>query len=100
MIDINSINIISKSIIPNFDDGTTIFIDRERVVLQELNELKIGRFNVVNIPYQSYDNEIPNFYCTFYTSKKSSTGYVAMFVNKNRDIYNNTKNINRLNYNR
>lgn len=98
MIDINSINIISKSIIPDFDDGTTIFIDRERVVLHELNELKIGRFNVVNIPPQSYDNEIPNFYCTFYKSNKSSTGYVAIFINKNRDIYNNTKNINKLNY--
>lgn len=65
MIDINSINIISKSIIPDFDDGTTIFIDRERVVLHELNELKIGRFNVVNIPPNLMIMKFQNFIAHF-----------------------------------
>lgn len=99
MLDKKSINIISKSIIADFDDGQTIFLDRERVTLYELNELVIGNFNVVNIPKQSYDVEIPNYYCSFYESKKSSTGYVAMFINKNREIYK-TKNVNRINYNK
>lgn len=70
----------------DFDDGQTIFLDWNKVTEFELNNLNIGYFDVVNIPKRAYDN-IDNYYITYVTCPKSSTGYIAMFLHKDRNIY-------------
>lgn len=83
--------LIQKSLIRNFDDGQTIFLDWDKITEHEINELKLSYFDVVNIPKQSYDDTITNYYLTFIGSAKSSTGYIGMFVNKDRKIFNTEK---------
>lgn len=78
--------VVQKSIIHNFDDGEIIFLDWNKITENELNEIVLSYFDVVNIPKECYDN-ISNYYITFISSVKSSTGYIGMFVNKNRDVF-------------
>lgn len=82
--------IVKKSIIRNFDDGQTIFLDWDKLTEKELNSIKLAYFDVVNIPKQNYDN-INNYHITFLTSNKSKTGYIGMFINKNRNIFSSEK---------
>ena len=83
--------IVKKSIIRNFDDGQTIFLDWNKLTEKELNSIKLAYFDVVNIPKQSYDDTINNYHITFLTSNKSETGYIGMFINKNRNIFSSEK---------
>lgn len=83
--------IVKKSIIRNFDDGQTIFLDWDKLTEKELNSIKLAYFDVVNIPKQSYDDNINNYHITFLTSNKSKTGYIGMFINKNRNIFSSEK---------
>lgn len=83
--------IVKKSIIRNFDDGQTIFLDWDKLTEKELNSIKLAYFDVVNIPKQSYDDTINNYHITFLTSNKSKTGYIGMFINKNRNIFSSEK---------
>lgn len=83
--------IVKKSIIRNFDDGQTIFLDWDKLTEKELNSIKLAYFDVVNIPKQSYDDTINNYYITFISSNKSKTGYIGMFINKNRNIFSSEK---------
>jgi hypothetical protein len=83
--------LIKKSIIKDFDDGQTIFIDWNKISEEEINQLKISYFDVVNIPKECYDDKINNYYITFISSNKSQTGYIGMFINKNRDIFVSNK---------
>lgn len=83
--------IVKKSIIRNFDDGQTIFLDWNKLTERELNSIKLAYFDVVNIPKQSYDDTINNYHITFLTSNKSETGYIGMFINKNRNIFSSEK---------
>ena len=89
---------VNKSIIKDWDDGETIFLDYEKLTDDEINNLTLSKFDVVNIPKQSFDKTIPNYYCSFFYSIKSQTGYGAIFINKNKDIYHNLKHINRNNF--
>ena len=89
---------VNKSIIKDWDDGKTIFLDYEKLTDDEINNLTLAKFDVVNIPKQSFDKTIPNYYCSFFYSIKSQTGYGAIFINKNKDIYHNLKHINRNNF--
>ena len=89
---------VNKSIIKNWDDGETIFLDYEKLTDEEINNLTLAKFDVINIPKQSFDKTIPNYYCTFFYSIKSQTGYGAIFINKNKDVYHNLKHINRNNF--
>lgn len=89
---------VNKSIIKDWDDGQTIFLDYEKLTDDEINNLTLAKFDVVNIPKQSFDKTIPNYYCSFFYSIKSQTGYGAIFINKNKDIYHNLKHINRNNF--
>jgi hypothetical protein len=86
---------VSKSIVKDWDDGETIFLDYEKLTDEEINNLSLGRFDVINIPKKSFDNTIPNYYCSFFYSLKSQTGYGAIFVNKDRETYHNLKHITR-----
>lgn len=83
--------IVKKSIIRNFDDGQTIFLDWNKLTEKELNSIKLAYFDVVNIPKQSYDDTINNYHITFLTSNKSKTGYIGMFINKNKNIFSSEK---------
>jgi hypothetical protein len=83
--------LIQKSIINNFDDGQTIFLDWEKLTEYEINNIVLSYFDVVNIPKQSYDDTINNYYITFISSNKSKTGYIGMFINKNRNIFSSEK---------
>ena len=83
--------IVRKSIIRNFDDGQTIFLDWNKLTEKELNSIKLAYFDVVNIPKQNYDDTINNYHITFLTSNKSETGYIGMFINKNRNIFSSEK---------
>lgn len=83
--------LVQKSLIRNFDGGQTIFLDWDKISENEINELKLSYFDVVNIPKQSYDDTITNYYLTFIKSEKSSTGFIGMFVNKDRNIFNTEK---------
>lgn len=83
--------IVKKSIIRNFDDGQTIFLDWDKLTEKKLNSIKLAYFDVVNIPKQSYDDTINNYHITFLTSNKSKTGYIGMFINKNRNIFSSEK---------
>lgn len=83
--------IVKKSIIRNFDDGQTIFLDWDKLTEKELNSIKLAYFDVVNIPKQSYDDTINNYHITFLTSNKSKTGYIGMFINKNRNMFSSEK---------
>lgn len=83
--------IVKKSIIRNFDDGQTIFLDWDKLTEKELNSIKLAYFDVVNIPKQNYDDTINNYHITFLTSNKSKTGYIGMFINKNRNIFSSEK---------
>lgn len=83
--------IVKKSIIRNFDDGQTIFLDWDKLTEKELNSIKLAYFDFVNIPKQSYDDTINNYHITFLTSNKSKTGYIGMFINKNRNIFSSEK---------
>lgn len=83
--------IVKKSIIRNFDDGQTVFLDWNKLTENELNSIKLAYFDVVNIPKQSYDDTINNYHITFLTSNKSETGYIGMFINKNRNIFSSEK---------
>lgn len=98
MIDKFTIDTVNKSIIKDWDDGETIFLDYEKLTDEEINNLNLAKFDVVNIPKQSFDKTIPNYYCSFFYSIKSQTGYGAIFINKNKEIYHNLKHINRNNF--
>ena len=80
---------VLKTIIKNFDDGTTIFLDWNKIENPEdLNRLVLSRFNITNVPYESlYNVEKNNYHISFYKSDKSSTGYIAMFINIDKNIY-------------
>lgn len=68
-----------------FDDGKTIFFNFEDTSIEELDNLELSYFDVFNIPKGYY--KLKNYFVTFYNCPKSSTGVVAMFVNRNRKIY-------------
>ena len=99
MIDKFTRNVIRKSIVENFDDSAVIYLDFNSVSSTQLNQLELAHFNVINIPCKSFDKDISNFYCSFFESNKSDTGYVAMFTNKSKTVYYNQKHINKHNYN-
>lgn len=98
MIDKFTIDTVNKSIIKDWDDGETIFLDYEKLTDEEINNLNLAKFDVINIPKQSFDKTIPTYYCSFFYSVKSQTGYGAIFINKNKGIYHNLKHINRNNF--
>jgi hypothetical protein len=68
-----------------FDDSKTIFFNFEDTSIEELDNLELSYFDVFNIPKDYY--KLKNYFITFYNCPKSSTGVVAMFVNRNRKIY-------------
>lgn len=98
MINKITLDTVNKSIVKDWDDGETIFLDYEKLTDEEINNLTLAKFDVINIPKQSFDKMIPNYYCSFFYSIKSQTGYGAIFINKNKDIYHNLKHINRNNF--
>lgn len=98
MIDKFTIDTVNKSIIKDWDDGETIFLDYEKLTDDEINKLTLAKFDVINIPKQSFDKTILNYYCSFFYSPKSQTGYGAIFINKDKEIYHNLKHINRNNF--
>ena len=85
----------SKSIVKDWDDGETVFLDYEKLTDEEINNLSLGIFDIINIPHKSFDNIIPNYVCSFFYSPKSKTGYCAIFINKDRETYHNLKHITR-----
>ena len=40
---------VSKSIIKDFDDGETIFLDYEKLTDEEINNVSLGSFDIINI---------------------------------------------------
>lgn len=98
MINKITLDTVNKSIVKDWDDGKTIFLDYEKLTDDEINNLTLAKFDVINIPKQSFDKTIPNYYCSFFYSIKSQTGYGAIFINKNKEIYHDLKHINRNNF--
>lgn len=90
---------VSNTIIKNFDDGVTIFLDWNKIENPEdLNKLVLSGFNIVNVPYESlYKVEKNNYYISFFSSNKSSTGYIASLINRDKNIYK-TERYNRNNF--
>lgn len=80
---------VSNTIIKNFDDSVTIFLDWNKIENPEdLNKLVLAGFNIVNVPYENlYKVEKNNYYISFFMSNKSSTGYIASLINRNKNIY-------------
>ncbi len=80
---------VSKTIVKNFDDGTTIFLDWNKIENPEdLNKLVLSHFDIINVPYDTlYRVEKNNYYISFFDSYKSSTGYVVMLTNRDKNIY-------------
>ena len=95
MIDEFTMATVSKSIVKDWDDGETVFLDYEKLTDEEINNLSLGIFDIINIPHKSFDSIIPNYVCSFFYSKKSKTGYCAIFINKDRETYHNLKHITR-----
>ena len=45
---------VSKTIVKNFDDGTTIFLDCNKIENPEdLNKLVLSHFDIINVPYDT-----------------------------------------------
>lgn len=95
MIDEFTMETVSKSIVKDWDDGETVFLDYEKLTDEEINNLSLGIFDIINIPHKSFDSIITNYVCSFFYSPKSKTGYCAIFINKDRETYHNLKHITR-----
>jgi hypothetical protein len=89
--------IINKSIIFDFDDSSLIYLDWNKLSLNEINSLNLSKFDIVNIPYEDFSNKITNYYCSFFDSSKSKTGVIGMFINKDKEKFLNN-NINKYNF--
>ena len=73
-----------------YDDSERIFFNYEDTSLQELDNSGLSYFDVFNIPYVSYDEfgyRPQNYFLSFYESKNSKTGYVGMFIHKDKEIF-------------
>ena len=64
------------------DSKTMVWYDFNVTTLEELDSCELDSFDVFNIPFSCYDKEVKNFHITFFSSKKSSTGYCAIFLKK------------------
>lgn len=83
--------IITKAIVKDFDDSDVIYLDWNKIIPEDLNILNIGKFNVTNIPFKSFDKLVHNYYISFFECIKSDTGYCAMFIAKDRNVYKNNR---------
>ena len=54
---------VSKSIVKDWDDGETVFLDYEKLTDEEINNLSLGISDIINIPHKSFDNVIPSHLC-------------------------------------
>ena len=73
-----------------FDDSGRIYFNYDDTSLEELDNCGLSYFDVYNMPYRSYDEfgyTPQNYYLSFFSCDKSSTGYVGMFIHKNRTIF-------------
>ena len=68
-----------------FDDSDRIFFNFEDTTIFELDNSGLSYFDVYNMPFDSYS--CMNYYLTFFECKKSKTGYIGMFVHKNKEHY-------------
>lgn len=70
-----------------FDDGNLTWFDWTKTNEDEINRLidprAVPHFDVFNVKYGEIDEaSVKNYYVTYFTCSKSSTGYCAMFTKK------------------
>ena len=68
-------------------DSKLIWLDWNDYTTEELNQLVLSTFDVLNIPKDFYEDKITNYFITFFDNPKSSTGYAAIFINKDKTLY-------------
>lgn len=73
-----------------FDDSERIYFNFEDTSLEELDNSGLSYFDVYNLPYLTYDMNsyrLKNYFLSYFKSSKSNTGYVGMFVHKDRETF-------------
>ena len=65
-------------------DSKLIWLDWNDYTPEELNQLVLSTFDVLNIPKDFYEDKITNYYITYFDNPKSSTRYAAIYINKNK----------------
>jgi hypothetical protein len=73
-----------------FDDSDRIYFNFEDTSLEELDNSGLSYFDVYNLPYLTYDvnsYRLKNYFLSYFKSSKSNTGYVGMFVHKDKEIF-------------
>lgn len=68
-----------------FDDSDRIYFNFEDTNIEELDNSGLSYFDVYNMPFDGY--RLTNYYLSFFKCKKSKTGYVGMFVHKDRETF-------------
>lgn len=68
-----------------FGSSKTIYFNFEDTNIEELDSLNLSYFDVYNIPKDYY--KLNNYFVAFSSCGNSKTGVIAMFVNKNRKLY-------------
>ena len=68
-------------------DSKLIWLDQNDYTPEELNQLVLSSFDVLNIQKDFYEDKITKYFITFFDNPKSSTGYAAIFMNKDKTIY-------------
>lgn len=69
------------------DDSDMIFLDWNAYTPEEIDNMILSHFDVINVPF-GIDYKFKNYFQpTYFKSNKSSTGWIAMFLNNNKTIY-------------
>jgi hypothetical protein len=72
------------------DDSDRIYFNSEDTSPEELDNSGLSYFDVYNLPYLTYDvnsYRLKNYFLSYFKSSKSNTGYVGMFVHKDKEIF-------------
>ena len=71
-----------------FDDSDTIYFNFEDTTLKELDNSGLSYFDAYNLPF-TRDNADPyiikNYFLCYVNNSKSNTGYIGMFVHKDKE---------------
>ena len=73
-----------------FDNSESIYFNFEDTSLEELDNSGLSYFDVYNLPFLTGEvdpNKLKNYFLSYFECPKSNTGYVGMFVNKNKETY-------------
>ena len=68
-----------------FDDGNLTWFDWTKTNEEEINNYDELHFDVFNVNFGEINEKlVTNYYVTYFSCKKSSTGYCAIFTRKRK----------------